>query len=144
MKNYTIIPNELLDESPLPIQTRYLLCVLKRFAGQDEYCYPSQHRLSRAMGLSERQIRSHLRLLEKHGYISTKRRGFNRPNTYQLNSRWGNPTSGHLGNRLLPNPGNQIPTKSTYRKPKNKRGMELLRDVLEKRDILHPKPLIQK
>lgn len=138
MKNYTIIPNELLDASPLPIQARYLLCVLKRFAGQDELCYPSQHRLSLALGVSERQIRTYLRTLEKEGLVSKKRRGFNKSNTYILASKWGKPSSDHSGTPLPHNPGNPIPYKSTYRKPKLKRGLELVRETLERKGLIFP------
>ncbi len=139
MKNYTIIPNELLDRSILSPQVRYLLCVLKRFAGQDDYCYPSQQTLSRIMLVSERHIRNYIHQLKKAKIISVKRTGFNKSNTYHLYLKDQNHSSDQSGIKVPDNPGITLPTKSTYRKATNKKGLESVRNTLEKLGLKPPK-----
>ena len=39
IKGYTKIPNDILAESQLTIQARYLLCVLIRHCGKDDWCF---------------------------------------------------------------------------------------------------------
>lgn len=139
MNNYTKVPNELLDQSTLSPQARYLLCVLTRYAGQDNYCYPGQRTLSRIMAVSERQIRNYLRQLEQAKLITVKRIGFNKSNTYYLHLRDRNYSSDQLGNNVPDNPGNTFPPNSTYRKATSKKGLESMRNTLERLGLKPPK-----
>lgn len=54
------------------------------YAWEKDFAFPSQKTLSEDIGLSERRIRDLLKELEKRGYISIHRFGFNSPNTYKL------------------------------------------------------------
>lgn len=131
MKNFTQIPNEILDESHLSIQARYLLCVLLRYCGQDDYCYPSQRTLARVLGCTDRHIRNLLKELLKSKLIISKRKGFNKPNTYtvsktferkcisSLKSKDRKSSSYHLGSRIPLNQGNNLPDNNTYRTRKD-------------------------
>ena len=123
MKNYTKIPNELLDESQLSFQARYLLCVLLKYAGKDDSAYPSQKTLGRIMNRSERQIRNILDELIVSKVVLKERTGFNKSNTYYLSKSYERDRkqgSYHLRSMFPINRGNPFPTKSTYRKVKEK------------------------
>ena len=59
--------------------------MLLKYAWQNDYCFPGQARLAKDMGVVERSIRTYLQELEKHDFLSIKRRGLGRPNIYELN-----------------------------------------------------------
>jgi biotin operon repressor len=156
MKNFTIIPNEILCSIQLSIPARYLLCVLLRYCGQDGCCYPSQTTLSDDLGYSERQVRNLLQELKDGGLIHATRRGFNKPNTYEVTKsfvlhtadrksssyhlgRHRKYNSSHLGSMFPLHQGNSMPTNITYRKAKDKKtnivGMKKLKEILIKKDL---------
>ncbi len=135
MKNFTIVPNELLDKSQLSISARYLLCVLLKYCGQDETCYPAQKTLAKVLGFSDRYIRSLITELEGADLISKKRTGFNKSNTYTVSKKYRkygsghsnneeNSNSGKLGSAFPLHQGSGVPNKSTYRKETSKRGSD--------------------
>lgn len=151
MKNYTKIPNEVLDESTLSIPARYLFCVLLKYCGKNEWCFPSQTTLARVLSRSDKQIRNILRELITVGIIDKKRRGFNRSNTYKVSKdlvadrkpisdnlplktdKKRKQTSVHIGSAFPLHQGNELPPKSTYIKEKGKRsfkGLEVLRNKM--------------
>lgn len=151
MKNYTKIPNELMSQSQLSIQARYLLCVLLKYCGKDEWCFPSQARLAEDMGYkSPRYIRSILGELQRAGLVYKKRRGFNRSNTYRVAKIFtierspasypqGQSASYHLSSDIPLHQGSVIPPKNTYLKGKGKRsfvGLEKYRKALEEKGII--------
>jgi hypothetical protein len=151
MKNYTKIPNELMSQSQLSIQARYLLCVLLKYCGKDEWCFPSQARLAEDLGYkSSRYIRSVLGQLQRAGLVYKKRRGFNKSNTYRVAKVFtierspasypqGQSASCHLSSDIPLHQGSVIPPKSTYLKGKGKTsfvGLEKMRkDLVEMRII---------
>lgn len=153
MKNFTIIPNEILEESQLSIPSRYLLCVLLRYCGKDEFCYPSQETLGKTLGYTARYIRILLNELEKAKLIHRKRTGFNKSNTYRVTKDFDrnysshNPTiknrnnnSPQLGSKFPLHQGNSIPPKITYRKEKrknmDKKGFESLKETLKRNRLI--------
>lgn len=141
MRNYTIIPNEILGASQLSVQARYLLCVLLKYCGQDEWCFPSQETLAKEVGCSARYIRRLLEELLHAGVIVKTRRGFNRSNTYRVAKSFvvdRNGSSCQLGSKFPLHQGNTVPTKSTYLKGKDKRslkGLENLRKTLVRKGL---------
>lgn len=146
MKNFTIIPNELLGESQLSIPSRYLYCVLLKYCGQDEWCFPSQNTLAKNLNCSERHIRNLIEELEGNELLYKVRRGFNRSNNYKpaksltyYRQSNGNSNSSHLGSMLPLHTGNEVPPKNTYLKAKAKRsvkGLEKLRESMEGKGII--------
>lgn len=150
MRDYTKIPNPILRESQLTVPARYLYCVLLRYCGNDEWCFPSQQTLADDLGYSARQIRNLLRQLENAGLIFRKRKGFNRSNSYNVakslettrkavssNSKVNNKknrksNSSHLGSKFPFHEGKVLPPNSTYlkgkdNKSKSQKGIENLR-----------------
>lgn len=133
LMGFTIIQNELLDESQLTISARYLLMVLIRFSGQDESCYPSQAKLAKILNISARQIRNLLSELIRAGLISKKRSGYNQSNTYTVAKQYRKLTStqltdgkklssSQLGSAYPLHNGSEVPTINTYRKETSKKG----------------------
>jgi len=84
MKDFTIIHNPLLRPSKLTINARYLLCVLIRYCGNKDNCYPTQALLAKDLGISVRQISVYIKELIQAGLVIKKRKGYSRPNTYQV------------------------------------------------------------
>lgn len=74
----------MLIESQLSIPARYLYCVLLRYCGKNEWCYPSQKTLGIDLGCSARHVRDLIKELEKQGLIFKKRKGYNRANNYKV------------------------------------------------------------
>ena len=143
MRGYTKIPNGLLDKSDLSIQERYLYCVMLRHCGNKNTCFPSHKTLGKILGVSDRYIRLLISSLEKKSDIlSHKRSGWNRSNTYTLSKDLvikRNQSSYHLGSMFPIHKGNEVPTNNTYLTGKGNRslkGMEILREAMEKRGIL--------
>ena len=131
MKNFTAIHNEILGRCQLSIQARLLHCILLKYCGQNEWCYPSQTTLADDLGLSNpRHIRTLLGELQRSGLIIKKRRGFNKSNTYKVAKEFivdGKYSSPHLGSKLPLNQGIVVPPKNTYRKASNKKWTKDLR-----------------
>lgn len=142
LKNFTITPNEILDSSQLSIEARYLYLLLLKHCGVDEHCFPSQNKLAEEMDFSDRHIRNLLEELIKAGLIIKHRWGWNRANTYTVawRLRRDRKSTSYIVGSLFPlHSGDNIPTKNTYLKAKNKRsvkGMKQLKDILIKKGVL--------
>ena len=142
MKNYTIIPNEVLERSELSIIERYLFCVLLKFCGKDDFCFPSQQTLSQILGISDRHIRTLLARLEELGLIHKIHHGWNRSNTYFVSKSLSidrNCSSYPIRSMFPLQQGTALPTKNTYLKGKGKRslkGLESTRDILIRKGLI--------
>lgn len=158
MRNFTIIPNQIFEQSQLTVQARFLYCVLLKFCGKDEWCFPGQITLGKILGYTDKHIRTLLNELIEVRLISKKRRGWNRSNTYHVvklldtdripsSDTNRKSTSISLQNSNSPQSGNKVPIhnetavppNNTYLKGKGKRslkGMEKCRRVLEEKGIL--------
>lgn len=81
---FTQIPNIVLTNKKLGSGAKLCYAMLLKYAWQNNYCFPGQVRLGVDMGLSDRMVRSHLKELEKIGYLKTQRRGLGKTNIYIL------------------------------------------------------------
>ena len=143
MKDFTLIKNDIFQESQLSIPARYLLCVLTKYCGQKGYCFPSQSTLGKTLGCSDRHIRDLLNELGAAGLVYKTRRGYNRSNTYKVAKEFvvkndRNAGSYQLGSMFPLHQGSPIPPKSTYLEIKDKsssKGLERLRKVMEERGL---------
>lgn len=121
MKDYTIIPNELLRNSKISMQARFLLCVLFRHCGVDNKCYPGQKSLANSLGCSDRYIRDLVKKLVLAKLITVRRLGFNKTNEYTVNKEiyWNNSSTPsiktrnkdtrHLGSGVPFTPWDRVP-----------------------------------
>jgi hypothetical protein len=60
----------------IPPGAKLVLFILVKCLGGKNFCWPSQKWLAGSVGLSERQLRNHLALLETINAIKIKRGGF--------------------------------------------------------------------
>ncbi len=69
---------------------RLTLVALSSYADEDSYCYPSQARLARDSGQSERSVRRHLAHLEANQWITRRerRRKNGSPTSDAFNLNW--------------------------------------------------------
>lgn len=165
MKGYTKIPNNMLIESQLTIPARYLYCVLLRYCGKDEWCYPSQKTLAKDLGCSDRHVRDLIKELEMQGLVYKKRKGYNRANNYKVaksltsdrksssipvrnndSALVEQSSSAQLGSVFPIHEGTTVPPNSTYLIGKdnntfNHVGFEKMRQELIKKGILKDKKL---
>lgn len=149
MRNYgyTKIPNQLLDQSDLTLQERYLFCVLLKHCGNKDTCFPSQKKLAKELGISDRYVRVLIEnIIRKTDILKSKRSGWNRANTYTLSKDLvleRNQSSYHIRSQFPLHQGTQVPPNSTYLTGKGNRsikGMERMREVLERKGILRKIP----
>lgn len=139
MNNYTKIPNEILNNSNLSVSVRYLFCVLLRYCGNKEWCYPSQETLGEVLKYTPRHIRNLIKELEKAGLLLKKRTGFNKTNSYLLTKSLvidRQLNSFQLGSKFPLHGGNNVPPKSTYIKGTvNNKGLKKLKETAYKLGI---------
>jgi DNA-binding transcriptional ArsR family regulator len=57
------------DQRLSPAQ-RILYCILRRYARQEDCCFPGVKRLAKALGMSQRSVQGHIGALEEHGLIT--------------------------------------------------------------------------
>lgn len=147
MKNFTIIPNELLNSSQLTIMERYLYCVLLKLCGNKDYCFPSQKTIATTMGKSPRYVWTLLDKLEKKGFIKRTRRGWNRSNTYEVAKKLltnSHHSANQISNMFPFHHSNVVPANNTYVNKQAKRsvkGFISFRDSLIEKGIIKLSPL---
>jgi len=152
MRNFTIIPNQIFEQSQLSVPARYLYCVLLKYCGKNEWCFPSQKTLGGVFGYSDKHIRTLLNELIEVKLISKKRRGWNRSNTYRVvkllftdriptSALIQTPSTPQSGNTVPIHPEPEVPPKSTYLKGKDKnsvKGRERVRQKLVELGLKRP------
>lgn len=166
MRNFTIIPNQIFEQSQLSVPARYLYCVLLKYCGKDEWCFPGQITLGEILDYSPKHIRTLLKELIEIRLISKKRRGWNRSNNYhvvklldtdRIPSSYPDrkPTSVMIQTSSSPQSGSvvpihnepAVPPKSTYLKAKGKssvKGREMVRRKLEELGLKKPTSVVIK
>lgn len=136
MKNYTQIPNEILEPNQLSPQAKLLHCALLRFCQSSDWCYPSQKMLAKCLDLSTRMVRTYTKELESYGLVYKIRTGFNRPNTYRVAkaiTREGKNNSYHIGSTFPLHDGSVVPPNNTYRRRKYNNKIEDIKKDLGKK-----------
>ena len=81
---FAALPYLVLRDTRLSIGARVTYAVLLMYAWQDEACFAGQEKMSKDIGVSDRQVRDYLKELQDHGYIRIKRQGLNKPNLYYI------------------------------------------------------------
>ena len=81
---FAALPYLVLRDTGLSIGARVTYAVLLMYAWQDEACFAGQEKMSKDIGVSDRQVRDYLKELQDHGYIRIKRQGLNKPNLYYI------------------------------------------------------------
>ncbi len=85
------VPDWLIDDSLQPLGSELkTFLVIARFANKDGICWPSVSSIAECVGMNEKTIRKHLRLLLKHELIAIvegRTGGRGRPTKYRLKPR---------------------------------------------------------
>jgi len=130
-KNYTKIPNEILEENQISLTGRLLYILLVKYLGNKDICYPSEKTLSRHLDISVRQIRNKIQELRDAGLIYYYRKGFNRANTYKISTNLSRDfdkktSSYHIGSIFPLHTSQLVPPNSTYLKETEKSSVDNL------------------
>lgn len=64
------LPTLVMYDQRLSHVQRILYCILRRYARQEDHCFPAVKRLCKALGLSERRVQEHIGVLEEKGLIT--------------------------------------------------------------------------
>ena len=67
--NFTIIPNEFINDSRLDVYEFRILCYLMKLSGCDSSCYPSYETIARETGMSLSKAKNGIKSLIAHGII---------------------------------------------------------------------------
>lgn len=81
---FTAVPNVVLVDAELSVQSRLTYAMLRYYAWQSEDCWPGQKTLSGLLGCSERSLRVYVQELSEAGWVRVERRGLGRTNRYVL------------------------------------------------------------
>jgi hypothetical protein len=81
---FAALPYLVLRDTRLSIGARVTYAVLLMYAWQEEACFAGQEKMSKDIGVSDRQVRDYLKELQDLGYIRIKRQGLNKPNLYYI------------------------------------------------------------
>lgn len=81
---FTQVPNFLLKAKDLSAGDKMTFAMLLSYAWQNDYCFPGQQRLAEDLGLDERSVRRHLKVLQAKGLLAIQRRGQGKTNIYEL------------------------------------------------------------
>jgi len=84
---FTQVPNFLLRSKKLSAGDKMTFAMLLSYAWQNDYCFPGQEKLAEDLGLSDRSVRTHLKVLEAAKLLVIRRRGQGKTNIYELNLR---------------------------------------------------------
>jgi len=81
---FAAFPYKVLRDTRLSVGARISYGVLLSYAWQQGATFAGQARMSKDIGVSERQLRDYLRELQDQGHIRIKRQGLNKPNLYHI------------------------------------------------------------
>ena len=72
--NFTIIPNEFINDSRLDVYEFRILCYLMKLSGCNSSCYPSYETIAREIGMSLSKAKNGIKNLIAHGIITKENR----------------------------------------------------------------------
>ncbi len=81
---FTQVPNALLRAKGVSQGAKLVYAMLLSYAWNNNSCFPGQDRLADDLSISRQSVNTHIKELERKDYISIKRRGLGKPNTYTL------------------------------------------------------------
>lgn len=85
MRGFTQVPNAILKSSEISSGAKLVYALLLSYAWHNDFCFPGQDRLAEDIGVSRQSVNTHVKELEKKGFIAVKRQGQGRPNIYEVN-----------------------------------------------------------
>ena len=86
-KGYTQVPNHVLESDKISPGAKLTYAMLLKYAWQNDFCFPGQERLGKDMGSGKRSVVRYIAELEKHSFITIRRRGQGKTNIYEVNCK---------------------------------------------------------
>lgn len=84
---FTQVPNYILKSPELSVGAKLTYAMLLSYAWHNDFCFPGQETLAEDMGVGLRSVVRYIDELDSAGYISIKRNGLGKTNTYKLFAR---------------------------------------------------------
>lgn len=85
MSGFTQVPNAVLRSDEITSGAKLVYALLLSYAWHNDFCFPGQDRLAEDIGISRQSVNTHVKELERKGFIKVKRLGQGRANLYELN-----------------------------------------------------------
>ena len=85
MNGFTQVPNAVLKSDDISSGAKLVYSLLLSYAWHNDYCFPGQDTLANDIGISRQSVNTHVKELEKKGFIKIKRLGQGRANLYEVN-----------------------------------------------------------
>ena len=86
-RGYTQVPNHVLESDQIAPGAKLTYAMLLKYAWQNDFCFPGQDRLAKDMGSGKRSVVRYIAELERHNFITIKRRGQGKTNLYIVNCK---------------------------------------------------------
>jgi Helix-turn-helix domain len=83
-KGWTGVPNFILEAKDISVGAKLTYAMLLKYAREDDYCFPGQETLARAMGCAPRSVATYIKELQEASLIDVTRRGQGKPNLYTV------------------------------------------------------------
>jgi len=85
LAGFTQVPNAVLKSDDISSGAKLVYALLLSYAWHNDFCFPGQDRLAKDIGISRQSVNTHVKELERKGFIRIKRLGQGRANLYELN-----------------------------------------------------------
>jgi len=84
-RGFTQVPNAVLRSGDISSGAKLVYALLLSYAWHNDYCFPGQDRLAEDIGISRQSVNTHVKELERKGFVKITRKGQGRANLYALN-----------------------------------------------------------
>ncbi|MEO0567095.1 MAG: helix-turn-helix domain-containing protein [Pseudomonadota bacterium] len=85
LAGFTQVPNAVLKSNEISSGAKLVYAILLSYAWHNDFCFPGQERLATDIGISRQSVNTHVKELERKGFINIKRLGQGRTNLYEVN-----------------------------------------------------------
>lgn len=85
LHGFTQVPNAVLRSNEISPGAKLVYTMLLSYAWHNDFCFPGQERLASDMGVTRQSANTHIKELERKGFIKVARRGQGKPNLYEVN-----------------------------------------------------------
>ncbi len=84
---FTSVPNFILKNPKISLGAKVTYAMFLSYAWNNDFCFPGQDKLAKALGMSRSRITDFVSQLEKAKLITIKRRGLGKTNLYTIHFR---------------------------------------------------------
>ena len=84
---FTQVPNFILKSNDISVGAKLTYAMFLSYAWNNDFCFPGQERLAKDMGMTRQSANTHIKELERKGFIKITRRGQGKSNLYKLLQR---------------------------------------------------------